>query len=327
MNKVLFVTTVHSIFDKPLQRAFESFGWEVKTVDYWGNKILSPGKFLHRVIYKLPDRIKYPVLDLAQWHIDFKIIATARSYKPDLIFILKAKKIKSSTLTKLSSIAKTANYFPETFSHWNSIRRIASCCDYFFNCDPEVVRKLKELGHSNAYYLPFSADIGQDAVFSDFNQKKYGISFVGSFDPVFYAQRETILNQIKDLGLNVWGNKAWLDTELKGCYRGRPSDEEMFKIYRESKIVVNIDLAKEKEGTGVNLRPFEITSCGAMLLNHDDRKEIFNLFEDGKEFISFKGSEDVRQKVEYYLGHEEELKIIAQAGFERTKNNHTYVQR
>ena len=145
--------------------------------------------------------------------------------------------------------------------------------------------------------------------------------------PVRYAQRETILSRVKDLGLNIWGNKAWLETDLKDYYQGRPSDEEMLEIYRQSKIVINIDLMLGVEGTGVNLRPFEVTSCGALLFNHNDRKDIFNLFEDGREFVSFQGTEDIRGKVEYYLNHEQEIEAVARAGFEKTKNSHTYLKR
>lgn len=329
MKKLLLITSTYVAFDKPFRKAFESLDWSIQAVDYWGNKILQPGNILHRAVNKLPNTLKLKIVDLAQWHIDYKIIAKAKSFKPDLIFMIKAKKIHTSTLLELSKIAPTANYYPETFNHWNSIRRIAHNTNYFFNCEPEIVRKLNEMRYGNAYYLPFSADIDPNATFSR-NPKKYDISFVGSFNPVLYAHRETILKQVKDAGLNVWGNKAWLDTSLKDCYRGRPRDEEMFKIYNESKIVVNIDLLKGIggiEGIGVNLRPFEVTSCGAMLLNHDDRRDIFNLFEDGKEFISFKGSEDIKQKVEYYLNHEEERLKIAEAGFNRVKNDHTHVKR
>src|SRR3989344_2216679 len=325
--RILLVSNKHSIFEKPILRAFQALGHEVQIIDFWGNAVLMPGKLVHRAVAKLPALIKNPVRNLARWQVDFKILAKVKSYQPDLIFILKAKDINFSILKQLRKVGKVANYYPETFDHWNRIKSIVSHYDYFFDHDPEVVKRLREMGHQHAQYLPFSAEIDQETIFPDFNQRKYPVSFIGSFMPIRYTQRETILTQVKDLGLNIWGNKAWLDTGLKDYYRGRPSDQEMLDIYRQSKIVVNIDLMQGVQGTGVNLRPFEVTSCGAMLVNHDDRKDIFNLFEDGKEFISFKGLEDIRQKVEYYLGHEDELKIIAQAGFERTKNNHTYVQR
>lgn len=324
-KKVLLVSNKYSIFEKPILMALEHLGYQVRVVDYWGNAVLMPDKFIHRTVAKLPFFIKKPIQKLARWQADFKILVAAKSYQPDLIFVLKAKDIHFSVLKQLRKIGKMANYYPETFDHWNRIRSIAPHYDYFFNYDSEIAKRLKENGYQNAYYLPFSADLDQKWV--DFSQRKYPVSFIGSFMPVRYTQRETILSQVKDLGLNIWGNKAWLGTSLKDFYRGRPSDEEMLEIYRQSKMVVNIDLMLGVEGTGVNLRPFEVTSCGSLLLNHDDRKDIFNLFEEGKEFVSFKGPEDIREKVQYFLNHSSELEAIAKSGFEKTKKEHTYLQR
>lgn len=326
-KKILLVSTKYSVFEQPILRAFQFLGHEVKVVDYRDNVFLKQEKLAHRAVRKLPLLIRKLILNLARWQVDLKILSRAKSYQPDLIFVLKAKDIHFSVLKKLRAIAKLANYYPETFDHWKRIKSIAPHYDYFFNYDSEVVRRLKEIGCQNAYYFPFSAELDQKTVWSDFGQRKYSVSFIGSFMPVRYAQREIILSQIKDLGLNIWGNKAWLDTDLQDFYRGHPSDEEMLEIYRQSKIVVNIDLMLGVEGTGVNLRPFEVTSCGALLFNHDDRKDIFNLFEEGKEFISFKGPEDVRSKVEYFLKNEAELGKVAQVGFEKTRVAHTYKKR
>lgn len=326
-KKILLVSTKHSIFEQPIRGAFRSLGHEVKTVDYWGNAVLMPGEFIHRVIARLPLFIKNSIRGLARWQADWKILAAAQFFRPDLIFVLKAKDIHFSILKKLRAIGKVANYYPETFDHWNRIKSIAPHYDYFLNYDSEIVRRLRKMGCQNAHYLPFSAEMDSEKVWPDFSQRKYAISFIGSFMPVRYTQRETILNQVKNLGLNIWGNKAWLDTSLKDFYRGRPSDEEMLEIYQQSKIVINIDLMLGVEGTGVNLRPFEVTSCGALLLNHDDRKDIFNLFADGKEFVSFKGPEDVRFRAERFLNNEKELIKIAKAGFEKTKTAHTYLKR
>jgi len=324
-NRILLVTTKYTVFGQPLRRAFESLGCQVRSVDYWGNVVLMPGTYMHRATAKLPRRLGNLIIALAQRHIDRRILSEARDFKPDLIFVIKAKGIREETLKKLRAIAKTANYYPETFDHWETLKRIASQFDFLFNYDAEVVRRLYEEGFRRVHYIPFSADIEKNKPSPDFSGRKYAITFVGSFMPVRYSQRETILSRIKDLGLHVWGNKAWLSTELKDYYRGRPTDEEMLQIYQNSKIVVNIDLMAGVPGTGVNLRPFEITSAGALLMNHDDRKDIFNLFENGKEFIAFCGPDDIRSKVIYYLDHEEERMKVAAAGFERTQRTHTYI--
>ena len=175
--------------------------------------------------------------------------------------------------------------------------------------------------------MPFSSNIDKDAQWSAPEKFKYNITFIGTYSKEWYAERETILNAVKDLGLNIWGNKLWLDTSLRDYYRGRPSMEDMADIYHNSCIGINADISTKIAGTGVNLRPFEVTAAGSMLLNRDDRKDIFNLFKDGEEFISFHDAAEARKKAEYYLSHTDERNKIARAGFERSKRDHTYIKR
>jgi len=327
MRKVLLVATRHSIFNQPVRRAFLGAGISLEEVDYRGNFILMPGLFTHRVAARLPAILRRPIFKFAQDSVDRKILKKAKQFKPDLIFILKAKDVGLGTIDKLRIISKTANWYPETFDHWENIRVIAPHYNYFFCYDPDLVESLKVQGYGGARYLPFCAEINNVSARPCLSKRKYDITFIGSFMPIRYAQREVILSQVKDLGLNIWGNKAWLGTSLRDCYRGRPSTEEMLQIYRDSKIVINVDLMVGIPGSGVNLRPFEITSCGALLLNHNDRRDIFNLFEDGKEFISFNGAEDIREKVLYCLQNQSKLDEMAVAGFEKTKARHTYANR
>lgn len=327
MKKVLFVSTVSSVFHEPFLRAFRDLGFSVEFVDYREHPVLEIGNLIHRAVGRLPERISAKLKDQAQKKVDSNILAKARQTKPNIIFVSKAKDIAPLVLKELREIGTTLNYYPETMDHWETISELAPKYDYFLNYDPYVVELLHKQGYQNALYVPFSADIPENSQWSLQTNYPYNITFIGSYHPVRYAEREEILKQVKDLGLHIWGNKAWLDTSLREHYQGRPSTEEMLDIYRKSKMVINVDLLSSFEGTGVNLRPFEITSSGAMLLNHDDRKDIFNLFKEGKEFVSFHGSEDIREKIAYYLNHEEERARIARAGFERTRDAHTYVSR
>jgi len=50
-------------------------------------------------------------------------------------------------------------------------------------------------------------------------------------------------------------------------------------------------------------------------------------YEIGKEVVCFDDRQDLIEKVRYYLKHEDERAAIAQAGYERTKRDHTYPRR
>lgn len=325
MKKVLLISQRYSIFTEPITRAFQQLGCEVQFADYLGTTLLMTNTIPQRVFDKLPSVIREPLHRRELRKVDRHILDTARHFQPDLVFVSKGKTLGLDVLDELRQKAVVVNWYPETMDHLQRMLRIAPHYSHFFNFDPLVVSRLADAGCQHAHYLPFCADIAKDAVFPDAHYE-YPISFIGSYDRVRYADREHILARVKDLGLHVWGNKAWKDTSLHDVYHGYPSSSEMAHIYARSKVVISMHVS-DVLGTGVNVRPFEITGAGGFLLNRDDKKEIFNLFRDGEEFIPFHDMHDIREKVEYYLAHDEERMRIARAGFERTRASHTYLDR
>lgn len=87
--------------------------------------------------------------------------------------------------------------------------------------------------------------------------------------------------------------------------------EEIYKIYRLTKVNLNISL---KEITsGIPLRVFDIMGAGGFLLTNW-QPEIAENFVDGKELVMYESVEDAVSKADYYLKHEEERNEIAKAG-------------
>ena len=91
---------------------------------------------------------------------------------------------------------------------------------------------------------------------------------------------------------------------------------QMPLVFYNSKI--NLNITSRTIETGVPQRVFDILACGGFCLTNY-QKEISDLFEDGKELVMYTGLEDLVQKVEYYLKHEEERDAIAKAGYEKVK--------
>lgn len=325
MKKVLLVSQRYSIFTEPLIRAFRQLGWEVRFIDYLGTPLLMTNTLTQRIFDKLPSIIRGPLRRRELKKIDANILRVAREYSPDLIFVSKGKNLGHEMLDELRKKHLVANWYPETMDHWGRISSIAPHYTYFFNFDPTVVGELKKSGHQNAHYLPFCADLSKNAAYPEL-ERQSPVSFVGSFEPTRYANREKILAPLTGLGFNLWGNKAWLKTGLRKFYRGYPSNSEMMDIYKKSKIVVGMHVSGVP-GTGVNVRPFEVTSSGALLINQDERKDIFNLFRVGEEFVTFHNEHDLKEKVKYYLAHDGERNKIARAGFQKTRSQHTYSDR
>jgi spore maturation protein CgeB len=87
------------------------------------------------------------------------------------------------------------------------------------------------------------------------------------------------------------------------------------------KIHLNCNISND-----INYRTFETTGCGTMLLtNYTPGLE--RLFDIGKEIVIYNNLDDLDSKVKYYLENEEEREIIAKAGYERSKKDHTYFER
>ena len=329
-KKVLFISSEESLFHKPYVKALKSLGLEVFTEDFLGNVIMSRKTIVHKIIRRIPPKIKFYIIKYGRKMVDNKILKKARIINPDFILVSKGKYILTETLDELRIIAPLINWYPETMNNWGTIQGIVHHYDYFFTYDRYVMDLLKGQGNKNVYYLPWGADLDKNAVYPLLTGYKHNISFIGSFNKELYPEREIFLNAIKDLGLNVWGNKAWIDTGLKNYYRGTftPDSQKIKSLYQDSKIVVHSDLITSiVAGTGITNRPFDVTASGSMLLAHDDRKELFEFFKDGEEFISFHDENDLREKATYYLSNESERIKIAKAGFERTRSFHTFSDR
>ena len=79
-------------------------------------------------------------------------------------------------------------------------------------------------------------------------------------------------------------------------------------------------------GDFVNPRTFEIAACGGFQLV-DERSELAELIEPGTEIATFNSIDDLCEKVDYYLKHESEAKLIASKGRARVLKEHTIQHR
>ena len=95
---------------------------------------------------------------------------------------------------------------------------------------------------------------------------------------------------------------------------------EMPKAFRLSKINLNISLKMIKEG--IPLRVFDILGAGGFLITNY-QKELEDCFTIGKDLVVYETMEDLRDKVRYYLSHEEERQSIARSGHDRVMEKFT----
>lgn len=88
-------------------------------------------------------------------------------------------------------------------------------------------------------------------------------------------------------------------------------DTQMPLVFRDSRI--NLNITSKSIESGVPLRIFDILACGGFCMTNY-QTEVAELFEDGVDLVMYSSLEDLREKVYYYLNHEEERAAIAANG-------------
>ncbi len=321
--KILYVSgyTRMILFNKLIPRALRSAGAEVAEFDW--NSVYKFNKFL---------RI-FPAEKIKN-EINRRLLAEAKSVKPDFIFVLKGEPIARETLSELKSQtkAKLFNWFgddPWEFPVFSG--PVSLYYDYFFTYDPYSVDLYKKIGMKNAYHLPYGYDenLGESVRADKKDCKKYScdVAFIGSHN----AEREELLKSIKRRwDLKIWG-RGWKNSSCQDVYQGKALyGVEMLKAMKCAKILLNIHNGFTKGiqagGKGLNLRVMEGAATGAFQISNL-QEDIPRRFVPGKEIELYTSWEEAVEKIEYYLQKPDERKSIGKAAFERLKKEHTLKQR
>jgi hypothetical protein len=107
-------------------------------------------------------------------------------------------------------------------------------------------------------------------------------------------------------------------------YRGQAWGVDMYRVCLSSYIVFNRH-GGVAQGFSNNLRMFEATGCGALLMT-EYSPNLSDYFTDA-ECVSYVNADDAVSRIRYLLAHPAELRKIAAAGQQRTVTEHTYFQR
>lgn len=91
-------------------------------------------------------------------------------------------------------------------------------------------------------------------------------------------------------------------------------ETEVPLIYHSSKI--NLNVTSRTIESGIPQRIIDILSCGGFCLTNY-QPEVGEYFADGEEIVMYSSMEDMVNKIDYYLIHEEERKQIAIKGHEK----------
>lgn len=204
-----------------------------------------------------------------------------------------------------------------------------------------IVQEFDILFTSFPHYLPRFVDLGVKAVFLPLafdpevhhrlmerfyvvssGPRKLDVSFVGGLSPQFGDRTKVLTHALAMLGDTVqvhgYGNSGGIGSEPRWGL-------DMYKLYSESKIVLNIH-HPASEGFSNNLRMFEATGMGALLLT-EYSPNIEDYFIPGKECATYRSAEEAVSMIKELLKYDGIRAEIAAAGQQRTLTSHTYNNR
>lgn len=234
--------------------------------------------------------------------------------RPQLVDFIK-------TRTKASVIM----WYPDHLGVFGRSYFLNSRYDAVFFKDPYIVEALSGICRYPVYYLPecFNPYSLSPVALTDADKKVYGADITTAGN--LYPYRIALFSHLTNYDVKIWGTppSGWLDiSAIGGMLQNHfVADGEKVKAFTGAKILLNN--LYHSEIWGINARAFEAAGAGAFQLI-DWRPGLAQLFEDGKELISFRGIEDLKHKIDYWLPREAERLNIAAAGMRRAHAEHTY---
>lgn len=147
-------------------------------------------------------------------------------------------------------------------------------------------------------------------------ERQHDVGFVGRF----YGERGRFIETLRQnrVPVSVFG-QGWKGSD-------RVSQADLLRLYNRCKISLNISAALKGDAVQIKGRDFEAPGCGCALLT-EASAQIQDYYVPGEEIITYTDADDAVRKAHYYLAHEEELKRVAEKGYQRVLAEHTMEKR
>jgi hypothetical protein len=252
------------------------------------------------------------------------VLAQARWFQPDVVYVQNLRRVLEPTLRRLRR--HTRLVVGQIASRPPRARKLHSY-DLILTSLPHYVARF-EAGGARAAYFRIGFD---ERVLGRLEAERApfatgGATFVGALNRSQHAGGNAVLAAAAEqVPIDVWGYdlEGWPSgSALVNAYRGEAWGLDMYRRLRSARVALNRHIAVAEDNAN-NMRLYEATGVGAMLLT-DAKRNLHELFEPGTEVVSYDGADDLAAKVRHYLEHEDERAAIAAAGQQRTLREHTY---
>lgn len=254
------------------------------------------------------------------WQVDI-LKKQIEMFNPDIVYTVNPSWI-SKNIDKLPDIKLLAAWRAAPIGS----REDFSCFDVGLSYAPIYMDLMKQHGIPHVEHMDFSFDPEIKKRLDQMNLgKQNDICFVGRYGKMFKHRNKLlyeVYRQFKDSNTISYhllterrfgGLVPQLPWRMLNVVNKPVFLDELLKVFAKSKIIINChsDIAGQYKG---NMRVFEALGTGSFMLS--DKGVYPKYLEDGKDFISYEDTNDLLDKVEYYLENEDEREEIAKHGYE-----------
>jgi spore maturation protein CgeB len=279
------------------------------------------------------------------------LVKIVKKEKPDFLFcVLSNEEIDKDSIKYISENTDTItfNWFCDDGWRFDGFSKYwAPCFNYISTTSAEAFKCYKEIGYDNAIMTQWACN---HFYYKKLDLKKiYDVTFIG----MPHGNRREWINGLISSGIDLkyWGY-AWKQIPDNFFFKSfwyfpkrikflrkyheqtinkiknstRISQDDMIKVFNQSKINLNLNFSSNKKTIEIKGRNFEIPGCGGFILTNN-APHLEEYYKIGKEIVCFKDIYDLKDKINYFLKHDSEREKIALAGYERTLREHTYEKR
>ena len=311
-----------SFYAPAFYNAWQELGHKVYYIDsdnYLFNTSLPFSFFLNKFQEKF--HIGVPLM---RYNVD--IVKAVTQLRPDFVFLYRCHDVFDSTLKIICKKTVVFSYNnDDPFSsytqnifkgHYLSNSRL---CDLVYVYRKKNIDDFRKIGIAKTkILLPYYMKSSNFPIPNI--EKQIPVAFVGHFED---DGRDEVIKAMLEAGLPVtvygkdyWITKSRLYNELKPIIKEPKSGAEYNTLLNQIQIAL-VFLSK-RNNDSYTRRCFEIPAAKTLMLAPYTR-DMDELFPEGECAVYYRSTDDLIEKCRYLLSHPEEVKRIANAGYERLK--------
>ena len=262
-----------------------------------------------------------------------RVIREHQVVEADLVLVLKGHRLSPAAIAGLreAADAPVINFFPDDpFSEERSNRLafgtdVLAAYDVCYTFARHLMPAYERAGVLGVHYLPFARDPELHAPVSSAITPEFDVVFVGNLDQDRVRCLDALAAHHR---VAVFGERTTV-TVPRGSALSRatfgPAAYGADLTRTLARGAISLNVMRPQNAGSHNMRSFESPACGAFTLSQRT-PELAALFAEDEEIVCFDGTDELRDAVARWLSDASGRAKIAQAGYERVRDD-TYVRR